>query len=488
MERGLQNCRRDGPVAAQPITTTIPARLDRLPWSGFHWLVVAALGITWILDGLEVTFIGAVSGVLQQPATLGLDSAAIGLLASCYLAGAIFGALLFGYLTDRFGRRRLFTITLGVYLGGVLLSALSWNLASFAIFRFITGTGIGGEYGAINSAIDELVPARLRGRVDLIVNGSYWLGAALGAGMTIPLLDPKLFPVDTGWRIGFAAGAAIGLVVLFLRRFVPESPRWLLTRGQAGLADAIVGTIERRAGAVPPVCPLPAITLLPSRRFGLRAIAATMLRRYRRRTALGIVLMASQAFLYNAIFFTYALVLTHFYAVPAADAGLYLLPFAAGNFLGPLLLGRWFDTVGRKPMIAATYALSALLLIATGALFARGMLSALEQTIAWSVIFFFASAAASAAYLTVSEIFPLEVRAQAIAIYYAFGTAVGGLLAPWLFGILIGTGSRMAVFGGYMFAALLMLVAAIVESAIGVSAERRSLEAVAKPLSAVEAQ
>lgn len=471
-----------------PIVTAIPARLDRLPWSRFHWLAVGALGITWILDGLEVTFIGAVSGVLQEPATLGLAPAAIGLLGSFYLAGAIAGALCFGYLTDRFGRKRLFTVTLGVYLAGVLLSAFSWNLWSFAAFRFITGAGIGGEYGAINSAIDELVPARLRGRVDLIVNGSYWLGAALGSGATVVLLDPALLPVDVGWRVGFGAGAVIGLGVLLLRRFLPESPRWLLTHGYRDRAERIVDGIECRVGAHFARPPAERLALHPRRRFGLKPVFRTMFGRYRRRTALGLALMVSQAFLYNAIFFTYALVLTRFYAVPPANTGLYLLPFALGNFLGPLLLGRWFDTMGRKPMIATTYAVSALLLAATGALFAHGLLSAVAQTAAWSVIFFFASAAASSAYLTVSEVFPLEIRALAIAAFYALGTAVGGLFAPWLFGALIGTGSRAAVFGGYLFAAVLMLAAAGVELWLGVPAERRSLEAVAAPLSAGDCQ
>ncbi|HET6655699.1 MAG TPA: MFS transporter [Gammaproteobacteria bacterium] len=465
------------------VVTSIPARLDRLPWRRFHWLVVGALGITWILDGLEVTFIGAVSGVLQEPATLGLSSSEIGLLASFYLAGAIAGALVFGYLTDRFGRKRLFTVTLAVYLLGVLLSAFSWNLWSFAVFRFLTGAGIGGEYGAINSAVDELIPARLRGRVDLAINGSYWLGAALGAGATVVLLNPALLPVDLGWRIGFGAGAAIGLTVLLLRRFLPESPRWLVTHGYPERAEAVVASIERRCGASFTAPPAGTLTLYPRRHFGLRIVFRTLFGPYRARTMLGLALMIAQAFLYNAIFFTYALVLTHFYAVSPAAIGLYLLPFALGNFLGPLVLGPLFDTVGRRPMIAGTYTISALLLAATGALFAHGMLSATAQTAAWTIIFFFASAAASAAYLTVSEIFPLEIRALAIAVFYAVGTAAGGLLAPWLFGVLIGTGSRVAVFAGYLFAAVLMLAAAAVELKWGVRAEQHSLEAVAAPLS-----
>ncbi|HET8552947.1 MAG TPA: MFS transporter [Gammaproteobacteria bacterium] len=467
-----------------PITTSIPARLDRLPWRHFHWLVVVALGITWILDGLEVTFIGSISGVLQEPATLGLSSSAIGLLASFYLAGAIIGALFFGYLTDQFGRKRLFTITLAVYLVGVLLSAFAWNLWTLAAFRFITGAGIGGEYGAINSAIDELIPARVRGRVDLTINGSYWLGAALGAGMSVVLLNPAWLPVDIGWRIGFGAGAAIGLIILLLRRLLPESPRWLLTHGYPERAEAVVAAIEQRCGVSGEKPPAETLTIHPRRHFGLRVVFKTLFGPYRRRTVLGLALMIAQAFLYNAIFFTYALVLTHFYAVAPTAVGLYLLPFAMGNFLGPLVLGPFFDTLGRKPMITATYIGSALLLAATGALFAHGLLSATMQTAAWSVIFFFASAAASAAYLTVSEVFPLEIRALSIAMFYALGTAAGGLLAPWLFGALIGTGSRIAVFGGYLFAAVLMIAAAGFELWLGVPAERRSLEAVAAPLSA----
>jgi MFS family permease len=466
------------------ITTTIPARLDRLPFSPFHWLVIVALGVTWILDGLEVTFIGAISGVLTEPATLGLTSSEIGLLASFYLAGAIVGALGFGWLTDRYGRKRLFSITLAVYLGGVLLSAVSWNLWSFAAFRFLTGAGIGGEYGAINSAIDELVPARVRGRVDLAINGSYWLGAALGSGMTLVLLNPALLPLDVGWRIGFAVGAAIGLVVLALRRWLPESPRWLLTHGFAPRAEKIASDIERRCGAAGEPPPESEITIRPRRRVGLGVVFKTLAGPYRARAALGLALMIAQAFLYNAIFFTYALVLTTFYDVAPTATGLYLLPFALGNFLGPLLLGPLFDAIGRRTMIGATYTVSALLLVAAGALFDNGLLTATAQTAAWSIIFFFASAAASAAYLTVSEVFPLEMRALAIAVFYAVGTAAGGLLAPWLFGALIGTGSRAAVFAGYLFAAALMLAAALIEWRFGVDAERRSLEEVARPLSA----
>ncbi len=466
------------------IRTRIPARLDQLPWSRFHWLVVIALGVTWILDGLEVTFKGAVSGVLQLPETMGFSAAEIGLLGTGYLSGAVVGALVFGRLTDRYGRKRLFFITLGVYLAGVGLSAFSWDFWSFFVFRFITGCGIGGEYAAINSAIDELIPARHRGRVGLMINGSFWLGAALGSGATVLLLDPALFAPDFGWRLGFGMGAALGLLILLFRRFIPESPRWLLTHGRAAEAERIVAGIERSIGAPPPPADVE-IVLRPQRSFGLAQVAHVMFTRYRSRSALCVMLMMSQAFLYNAIFFTYALVLTRFYGVPAGETGLYLLPFAIGNFLGPVVLGRWFDTIGRRPMISLTYGTSATLLALTGWLFTQDLLSAAGQTAMWSVIFFFASAAASSAYLTASEVFPLEIRALAIAIFFAVGTGTGGVLAPWLFGTLIGSGSRDAVFAGYLLGAALMLLAVGAVLAYGVRAERKSLEEVAPPLTTV---
>jgi MFS family permease len=467
---------------AAVLRTDIPARLDRLPWSRFHWLVVLALGVTWILDGLEVTFKGAVSGVLQLPETLGFSPEQIGLLGSGYLAGAVAGALVFGRLTDRYGRKKLFFITLAVYLSGVGLSAFAWDLPSFLVFRFITGCGIGGEYAAINSAIDELIPARHRGRVGLMINGSFWIGAALGSGATVVLLDPAYFAPDLGWRLGFGIGAALGLAILFFRRFIPESPRWLLTHGHAVEAERIVGDIEHRIRGNLPTTNGPLLTLHPRRSFGLAHVAHVMFSHYRSRSALCVMLMMSQAFLYNAIFFTYALVLTRFYAVPASETGLYLLPFAIGNFLGPVVLGHWFDTVGRRQMIAFTYGTSAVLLAFTGWLFGEGMLSAVGQTALWSVIFFFASAAASSAYLTASEVFPLEIRALAIAIFFAVGTGTGGVLAPWLFGTLIGTGSRDAVFAGYLAGAGLMLLAVGAVIAYGVRAERKPLEEVAPPL------
>ena len=466
------------------VVTHIPSRLDRLPWSRFHLLVVVALGVTWILDGLEVTIVGAVGAVLEDKRTLGLTPEEIGAVASCYLAGAVAGALVFGWLTDRFGRRRMFYLTLGVYLTGVALSALAWDFASLAFFRAITGAGIGGEYAAINSAIDELMPARLRGRIDLMVNGSYWLGAAMGAAATLVLLDPAYFAIDLGWRLGFAIGAALGLAIMALRRFVPESPRWLVTHGHVAAAAAATAEIEQRAGAPAYAMEADGLVIHPRISFGFVVVARSMLGRYRQRAMLALVLMLAQAFLYNALFFTYGLVLTRFYGVAASRTGIYLLPRALGNFMGPLLLGTLFDTIGRRRMIAATYLIAGALLMLTGWLFAAGMLTAATQTLAWSVIFFFASAAASAAYLTVSEIFPLETRALAIAFFFAIGTAAGGVVAPWLFGRLIGIGSRWYIFAGYAVAALLMAIAAAVEWRVGIDAERRSLESIAAPLAA----
>ncbi|MBU1235521.1 MAG: MFS transporter [Gammaproteobacteria bacterium] len=476
----------DAPAGAA-FDTDIPARLDRLPWSRFHWLLVIALGASWAIDGLEVTLKGAVSGVLQDPASLHLDAGEIGALASFYLIGAVTGALFFGWLTDRHGRSRLFFITLAVYLTGTLLTAFSWDFASLAAFRCLTGFGIGGEYAAINSAIDELIPARLRGRINLIINGSFWLGAMVGSGATVLLLDPAIFAVDTGWRVGFGIGATLGFVVLLARAFIPESPRWLSIRGRRIQAEqamaAIEAKVQRQTGKV--LEPATAtLTIHPRHRFGLRIIFSTLFGRYRQRAFLCFVLIASQAFLYNAIFFTYALVLTRFYDVPAQNTGLYLLPFAIGNFLGPLLMGHYFDSLGRRAMISGTYAMAATLLLATGAAFVAGTLSATGQTAAWAVIFFFASAAASSAYLTISEVFPLELRALAIAVFYSLGTAAGGIVAPWLFGLLIGSGDRLNVFWGYALGAGLMYVAALVELRYGVRAEQASLEAVAAPLSA----
>ena len=475
------------PAIASSFETDIPARLDRLAWCRFHTLVLVALGITWVLDGLEVTLVGALAGALQASPSLHLSATEIGLAASVYLAGAVAGALIFGWLTDRLGRKRLFTVTLGVYLVATAASAFAPNFATFAVMRFFTGAGIGGEYTAINSAIQELIPARYRGRTDLVVNGSFWIGAALGALGAVVLLDPRWLPPDVGWRAAFGIGAALGVPILYLRRFIPESPRWLMLHGRLDEAERVLAGIECHATAVPGTEALARLRLrVRERGTDLVDLARSLFRLHPRRAALGLVLMAAQAFFYNAIFFTYALVLGRFFGIAADRVGLYILPFAVGNFLGPLVLGRWFDTIGRRPMIAATYAISGVLLLVSALLFVEGALSATTMTIAWSIVFFFASAAASSAYLTVSESFPLEVRALAIAVFYALGTALGGIAAPSLFGALIGTGDPAAIAGGYAFGAVLMLIAACVELWLGVAAERRALEDVAAPLSRVE--
>lgn len=477
---------RTGAASPRAVRIDIPARLDRLPWSRFHLLVVLALGVTWVLDGLEVTIVGALGPRLKDPAALALSDADVGALASAYLVGAVAGALVFGWLTDRHGRKVIFFTTLGVYVVGVLCSAFAWDFWSMAAFRLITGLGIGGEYAAINSAIDELVPARLRGRVALIVNGSFWIGAALGSLASVALLDVSLFSVDLGWRIGFAGGALLGLLILFTRRFVPESPRWLAGHDRVAEAEAATAAIERRieaetGRALPPAAG--ELLIHPQRTFGFRPILGAMLGRYRGRSALVLLLMAAQAFLYNAIFFSYGLILTKFHAVPEAEVGLYLVPFAIGNVLGPIVLGPLFDTVGRRRMIFSTYVVSGVLLFAAGWLFAAGALTATTETIAWCVIFFFASAAASAAYLTASEVFPLEARALAIATFYAIGTGIGGVVAPYAFGLLIGGGEPWPIFWGYAFAAALMISAGAAALVWGVDAEGRPLEEIAAPLS-----
>ncbi|HEX3894993.1 MAG TPA: MFS transporter [Rudaea sp.] len=473
----------DASLANRVIETDAPARLDRLAWSRFHTLVIVALGITWVLDGLEVTLAGALSGALQSSPTLHLTDADIGFAASCYVAGAVLGALFFGWLTDRLGRKRLFFITLGVYLAATALTAFSLNVWMFAAFRFLTGAGIGGEYTAINSAIQELIPARYRGRTDLIVNGSFWLGAALGALGAVVLLDPMLFAPDIGWRCAFGIGAALGLLILGLRRYIPESPRWLMIHGRVSEAETIVADIERRTASAD-VAPTKRIRLrMREKTVGMIAVAQALFKTYPTRAALGMTLMTAQAFFYNAIFFTYALVLARFFGVPNDRIGLYILPFAIGNFLGPLILGRFFDSIGRRAMISGTYAISGVLLLVTAWLFTHGLLTATGQTVAWCIVFFFASAAASSAYLTVSESFPLEVRALAIAVFYALGTGVGGVVGPWLFGSLIGTGDRDLVAWGYALGSALMIAAALVELKLGVAAERKSLEDVAAPLS-----
>jgi MFS family permease len=468
------------------VTTTIPARLDALPWSRWHWRVVLALGITWLLDGLEVTVVGSLGAMLQRPETLALSAADVGWAGSAYVGGAVLGALYFGRLADRLGRKRLFLITLAVYLVATVLTAFTWDFMSFAFCRFLTGFGIGGEYAAINSAIDELIPARVRATADLAINGTFWIGAALGAGLSLVLLDPRIIGPEWGWRAAFLLGGVVGIAILIVRRHLPESPRWLLTHGRGAEAEDVVRDIEAQVaaqhGPQPPATATLTIRLRTLVSWG--EIGRLMATRYRRRAALGLTLMAAQAFFYNAIFFTYALVLARFYGVPDDRVGLYIFPFALGNFLGPLLLGWFFDVAGRRVMITLTYMAAGLGLAATGYAFHEGWLTAATQTACWAAIFFVASAAASSAYLTVSEIFPLEMRAVSISIFYAIGTGVGGFIGPALFGTLIESGSRAALTGGYAFAAALMCAAALVAATLGVDAERKPLEVVAPPLSA----
>jgi MFS family permease len=464
------------------IASDIPARLDRLPWSAWHWRVVIALGVSWLLDGLEVTVVGSLGPALQRDDTLGLTAGQIGWAASAYIGGAVLGALFFGRLADRLGRKRIFLVTLAVYLIATVATAFTWDILSFAFCRFLTGFGIGGEYAAINSAIDELIPARVRGRVDLAINGTFWIGAALGAGLSIALLDPDWIGAEWGWRIAFGLGGILGVAILLVRRHVPESPRWLLTHGRVEEAEAVVRDIERQVG----------VSDTGHKTLGMRALRTVswgevthvLCVRYRRRAVLGLTLMASQAFFYNAIFFTYALMLTKFYGIPEERVGYYIFPFAIGNFLGPLILGRLFDAVGRRIMIALTYAISGILLIVTAYAFYRGWLSAAGQTVCWSIIFFVASAAASSAYLTVSEIFPLEMRAISISLFYAAGTALGGFAGPPLYGAMIEGGSRGGLFAAYALAGLLMCAAAVIAWKLGIDAERRSLEDVCPPLGA----
>jgi MFS family permease len=470
------------------VESRVPARLDALPWTGFHTRVILALGITWVLDGLEVTLAGAVSGALKESPALRLTDAQVGLSATGYLAGAVLGALLFGWLADRFGRKRLFFVTLGIYIAGTALSAASPDYITFVVSRLITGAGIGGEYAAINSAIQELIPARYRGRTDLAVNGSFWIGAAIGAVGSSALLAPGALPPDMGWRFAFGIGAVLGLGILFLRQMLPESPRWLLLHGREQEAEAIARAIEEEAPSFRQASDGGSALRLRIRRQSTSFVdlGRSLFRLYPRRAALGLVLMASQAICYNAIFFTYALVLGRFHGIPADRVGLYLLPFAVGNFLGPLVLGPLFDTLGRRIMIATTYGLAGVLLGLTALLFLYGHLDAATQTLAWTVVFFFASAAASSAYLTVGECFPLEVRALAIAFFYAVGTGIGGVMAPWLFGALVGTGDPVAVAWGYALGAVLMIAAAGVALWLGVDAECRPLESVARPLSSAD--
>lgn len=459
--------------------------MDRLPWSRWHRLVVIALGITWILDGLEVSIVAALGPILTHADTLHLSESEVGLTASAYLAGSVAGAVVFSYLTDKEGRKKWFMITLALYLTATVLTAFSWDLWSFMLFRFLTGAGIGGEYAAINSAIDELIPARWRGQTNLVINGSWWIGSAWGAMLTVLLLNPEIISVQLGWRLCFGLGAILGVAIVLVRRFIPESPRWLMTHGRVKEAEEVVGSIERQIAREEALRSLPdaegTITVHERPPVTIATVARELLKQYPLRTVLGVALLTTQSFMYNAISFTYPFVLTKFYEVPISHIGYYVLPFALGNFLGPLLLGRFFDSVGRKIMISSTYAIAGCLLALTGYLFLQGAFTSISQTMAWSAIFFFASAGASAAYLTVSEIFPMEIRAMAIAVFFVVAQGAG-ILAPWLYGKMIET-SAESIFYGYLLGAGLMIVGAIVEVFLGINAEGKSLESIAAPLS-----
>jgi MFS family permease len=469
------------------VETRIPARMDRLPWSGWHWLVVIGLGTVWILDGLEVTIVGAIGSRLSEKGALGISAYQVAVGGTFYIAGAAIGALCFGYLTDRLGRKKLFLVSLGVYLVATVLTGLSWSAGTFWLFRFLTGLGIGGEYSAINSAIDELIPARARGWVDLAINGSYWLGAAAGAALSGVLLDESLFGADTGWRLAFFLGAALALAIMFVRRHVPESPRWLMIHGRAEEADRLVSGIERdvaeRTGQ-PLREPRETLEIEQRGSTGFVEIARTLFSRYPSRSFLGFMLLATQAFVYNAVLFTFSSVLTALFHVGSSVAGLYLIPFGIANFLGALALGRLFDTVGRRIMISATYFVAAAILAALAALVAGESLGAWGYMGLLCAAFFVASAAASAGYLTVSETFPLEIRAMAIALFYAISTGIGGAAGPLIFGKLVGGSDPTHVAVGYWIAAALMAAAAVTEIVFGVDAEQQSLEEVAEPLSA----
>jgi MFS family permease len=474
------------------IRTDIPARLDRLPWSKFHWRIVIGLGTVWILDGLEVTIVGAIAARLTEPGSgIEMTSADVGLAGALYVAGACLGALLFGQLTDRYGRKRLFMATLLLYLVATVATAFAFDPWYFFLCRFLTGMGIGGEYAAINSAIDELIPARNRGQVDIAINGSFWVGAALGALASVFLLQTSIFESDLGWRLSFGAGAVLGFGILLVRRHVPESPRWLFIHGREEEAERIVRQIEeevqREVGTeLPPGGE--AITVRQRESIPFRELAGVLFRRYPRRLILGLSLFIGQAFLYNAVTFDLGTILHEFFAVTSENVPILFVVFAAGNFLGPLLLGRLFDTIGRIPMISGTYLISAVLVIALGVLMRSGELETWSFMAFIAVTFFFASAGASSAYLTVSEVFPMETRALAIAFFYAVGTGVGGIVGPLLFGQLIHSGDVEKVATGFFVGGAVMALGGIAELLFGVRAERQSLENIARPLTAEEAE
>ena len=472
------------------IETRIPARLDRLPWSKFHWRVLIGLGTVWILDGLEVTMVGSVASRLTEKGSgITISTGQIGTAAAFYVAGACIGALFFGQLTDRFGRKKLFTITLGVYIVATVATAFAPTALYFFIARFITGAGIGGEYAAINSAIDELIPARARGRVDLMINGSYWLGSAAGSAAALVLLS-SLFATNVGWRLAFGIGAVLGVGILIVRRSVPESPRWLFIHGRDDEAERIVDSIEREVREESDEKlsePDDSMRVEQRKTISFREIAHVAFTKYPKRALLGLALFVGQAFMYNAVTFDLGTIFTEFYKVSSGTVPVFIIIFALSNFMGPLVLGRLFDTVGRKPMIAGTYLISAALITVTAILFSSGSLSKWGFEGMIVLTFFFASAGASAAYLTVSEIFPMETRALAIAFFFAVGTALGGITGPLLFGKFIASGDETQVAIGFFIGAALMALGGITEIFFGVKAEGQKLEDIAEPLTAAAA-
>jgi MFS family permease len=475
------------------ISTQVPARLDRLPWSRFHWRVVIGLGGVWILDGLEVTMVGNVSSRLTEKGSgLGLTPADIGVAAAFYIAGACLGALFFGHLTDRFGRRNLFMLTLAVYLTATVATAFAFAPWYFFIARFFTGSGIGGEYAAINSAIDELIPARVRGRVDLVINGTFWLGSAAGAAGALVLLDTSNFPANIGWRLAFGIGAIFGIFVLIVRRNIPESPRWLFIHGRDQEAERIVGEIEgdvqRQTGQPLPEPQGHPLKVRQRQTISFLEIAKVAFTLYPRRAILGVALFIGQAFLYNGVTFNLGTLLTGFYGVDAGKVPLFYILWALSNFFGPLVLGRFFDTVGRKPMITLSYVGSSLVAVVLAVLFVTRVGGVWTFIAVLAATFFLASAGASAAYLTVSEIFPMETRALAIAFFYAVGTGIGGISGPLIFGQLIESEERGQVVWSFLIGAAVMAAAGLVELWLGVAAEQRPLEELALPLTVADAQ
>ena len=482
----------DSDAKTGTIETRIPARLDRLPWSKFHWLIVIGLGTVWILDGLEVTIVGSIGDRLTESGSgIALDASQIGTAAAFYVGGACTGALFFGQLTDRFGRKKLFLVTLALYIAATVATAFSFAAWYFYAARFLTGAGIGGEYAAINSAIDELIPARVRGRVDLIINGSYWLGAAGGALAAVAFLDTALFAADFGWRLAFGVGAALGVTILLVRRNVPESPRWLFIHGKDEEAEEIVGEIEQgieEETGEELEEPDESLEVRQRKRIPFRQIARTAFELYPKRTILGLSLFVGQAFMYNAVTFDLGTLLGEFFDVASGTIPIFIAIFAISNFLGPLTLGRLFDTVGRKPMVSGTYLASAALTVVLGFFLLGGNLTTWSFMAFVLAIFFVASAGASSAYLTVSEIFPMETRALSIAFFYAVGTAAGGIVGPLLFGHLIASGSQEQVAIGFFIGAAVMAIGGIAELLFGVKAEQEGLENIAKPLTVEEAE